>query len=145
MDSSGPYWLASLKLRRCLLMVCSLIVLQMPSVTSTYSIGVGIADVTGPIAEVVFVSLILSSFYSIDIDNIVKKNSLFYFIFLKMGYAKMDQKGSGLHLRTFARSFIIDDGKQRFVFVSVDSAMIGHGVKFEVYTFFFQLKFVIIF
>jgi neutral ceramidase len=46
-----------------------------------------------------------------------------------MGYAKMDQKGSGLHLRTFARAFIIDDGQQRFVFVSVDSAMIGHDVK----------------
>lgn len=46
-----------------------------------------------------------------------------------MGYAKIDQKGSGLHLRTFARSFIIDDGEERFVFVSVESAMIGHDVR----------------
>ncbi|XP_017756757.1 PREDICTED: neutral ceramidase isoform X2 [Eufriesea mexicana] len=46
-----------------------------------------------------------------------------------MGYAKIDQKGSGLHLRTFSRAFIIDDGEERFVFVSVDSAMIGNGVR----------------
>ncbi|XP_014217171.1 neutral ceramidase isoform X2 [Copidosoma floridanum] len=93
--------LASPWLRKCrLLYVCLLIGLLTPSVASSYSIGVGIADVTGPVAEVVF-----------------------------MGYAKMDQKGLGLHTRLFARSFIIDDGEQRFVFVSVDSAMIGHGVK----------------
>lgn len=47
----------------------------------------------------------------------------------KMGYAKMDQKGTGLHLRTFSRAFIVDDGEQRFVFVSVDSAMVGHDVR----------------
>lgn len=46
-----------------------------------------------------------------------------------MGYAKIDQKGSGIHLRTFSRAFIIDDGEERFVFVSVDSAMIGDGVR----------------
>ncbi|XP_011300650.1 neutral ceramidase [Fopius arisanus] len=71
-----------------------------PGITASYSIGVGTADSTGPIAEIVF-----------------------------MGYAKMDQKGTGLHLRTFARSFIIDDGDQRIVFVSVESAMIGHDVR----------------
>lgn len=49
-----------------------------------------------------------------------------------MGYAKMDQKGSGLHLRTFSRAFIIDDGEERFVFVSVDSAMIGNDIRQEV-------------
>lgn len=46
-----------------------------------------------------------------------------------MGYAKMEQKGAGLHLRTYTRTFIIDDGEQRFVFVSTESAMIGHDVK----------------
>lgn len=46
-----------------------------------------------------------------------------------MGYAKIDQKGAGLHLRTFARSFIVDDGEQRFVFVSVESAMVGHDLR----------------
>ena len=49
-----------------------------------------------------------------------------------MGYAKMDQKGSGLHLRTFARTFIIDDGEERFVFCTVDNAMIGHEAKVAV-------------
>ncbi|KAL7292775.1 hypothetical protein TKK_0013604 [Trichogramma kaykai] len=71
-----------------------------PTASSLYNVGVGIADTTGPVAEVVF-----------------------------MGYAQMSQKGSGVHLRTFARSFIIDDDVQRFVFVSVDSAMVGHGAK----------------
>ncbi|XP_076681522.1 neutral ceramidase [Andrena cerasifolii] len=80
----------------------SLWVLQaaVPGADASYSIGVGRADTTGPTAEVVF-----------------------------MGYAKIDQKGSGLHLRTFSRAFIIDDGEQRFVFVSVDSAMMGNGVR----------------
>ena len=41
----------------------------------------------------------------------------------------MDQKGAGIHLRTFSRAFIIDDGEQRFVFVTVDSAMVGHDAK----------------
>ncbi|XP_043667870.1 neutral ceramidase [Vespula pensylvanica] len=71
-----------------------------PSCLASYSIGVGIADSTGPVAEVVF-----------------------------MGYAKMDQKGSGIHLRTFSRAYIIDDGEERFVFVSVDSCMIGNEVR----------------
>lgn len=74
--------------------------LALPGATASYSIGVGRADTTGPTAEVVF-----------------------------MGYAKIDQKGSGLHLRTFSRAFIIDDGEERFVFVSVDSAMVGNGVR----------------
>ncbi|KAK0183423.1 hypothetical protein PV327_001467 [Microctonus hyperodae] len=74
-----------------------------PVALAAYNIGVGIADVTGPVAEIVF-----------------------------MGYAKIDQKGSGLHLRTFARTFIIDDGTERFVFVSVESAMIGHDLRAEV-------------
>lgn len=49
-----------------------------------------------------------------------------------MGYAKADQKGMGLHLRQFARAYILDDGNQRLVFVSVDVAMMGHGVRMEV-------------
>lgn len=49
-----------------------------------------------------------------------------------MGYANIKQKGAGLHLRTFSRAFIFDDGEERFVFVSVDSAMISYGVKKEV-------------
>lgn len=49
-----------------------------------------------------------------------------------MGYAKIDQKGQGLHLRTFSRAFIIDDGQERFVFVTVDSAMVGHDLRLAV-------------
>ncbi|XP_012141148.2 neutral ceramidase isoform X2 [Megachile rotundata] len=77
-----------------------LLQVALPGAVASYSIGVGRADTTGPSAEVVF-----------------------------MGYAKIDQKGSGIHLRTFSRAFIVDDGEQRFVFVSVDSAMIGNGVR----------------
>ncbi|XP_068081600.1 neutral ceramidase isoform X2 [Anabrus simplex] len=68
-----------------------------------YTIGVGIADVTGPPAEVTF-----------------------------MGYAKLTQKGRGIHLRQFSRAFIVDDGNSRFVFVSVDCGMIGNGLRREV-------------
>ncbi|KAK9294787.1 hypothetical protein QLX08_010723 [Tetragonisca angustula] len=77
-----------------------LLLAALPGTIASYSVGVGRADTTGPVAEIVF-----------------------------MGYAKIDQKGSGLHLRTFSRAFIIDDGEERFVFVSVDSAMIGNGVR----------------
>ncbi|XP_011872578.1 PREDICTED: neutral ceramidase [Vollenhovia emeryi] len=80
-----------------------LLLLLSPTVLASYSIGVGRADSTGPAAEIVF-----------------------------MGYAKMEQKGTGIHLRTFARTFIIDDGVERFVFVSVESAMIGNDIRQEV-------------
>jgi neutral ceramidase len=49
-----------------------------------------------------------------------------------MGYAKLGQKGTGIHLRQFSRAFIIDDGQHRLVFVSVDCAMIGNGLRKEV-------------
>lgn len=52
-----------------------------------------------------------------------------------MGYAKAKQKGTGLHLRQFARAFIIDDDKNVVVFVSVDAAMIGHGIRKQVKDF----------
>ncbi|XP_071438789.1 neutral ceramidase [Hetaerina americana] len=65
-----------------------------------FDIGVGIADVTGPSAEVPF-----------------------------MGYANLDQKGRGIHLRQFSRAFVIGDGHVRLVFASVDVGMIGHGVR----------------
>lgn len=49
-----------------------------------------------------------------------------------MGYAQVSQKGHGLHLRQYARAFIIDDNVKRVVFVSFDGAMIGHSVKRDV-------------
>ncbi|KPI92967.1 Neutral ceramidase [Papilio xuthus] len=66
-------------------------------------VGVGIADVTGPPAEIGF-----------------------------MGYANFEQSGQGIHLRQFARAFVIADDNSRLVFVSVDAAMMGNGIRKEV-------------
>ncbi|KAF7283401.1 hypothetical protein GWI33_000693 [Rhynchophorus ferrugineus] len=63
-------------------------------------VGVGRADCTGPTAEITL-----------------------------MGYAKLDQKGCGLHLRQFARAFIFDDGANRVLFVSIDACMVGFSLK----------------
>lgn len=49
-----------------------------------------------------------------------------------MGYAQVSQKGHGLHLRQYARAFIVDDNIKRVVFVSFDGAMIGHSIKRDV-------------
>ena len=49
-----------------------------------------------------------------------------------MGFAQLKQKGVGIHLRQFSRAFIIQDGQQRLVFVSVDAAMMTHPVKRDV-------------
>ncbi|KAL1123140.1 hypothetical protein AAG570_002228 [Ranatra chinensis] len=51
-----------------------------------------------------------------------------------MGYANPEQKGSGIHLRQFSRSFIIEDTIEntRLVFVSNDCGMMGTGVRLEV-------------
>lgn len=46
-----------------------------------------------------------------------------------MGYANPDQRGSGIHLRQFARTFIIDDGTKKLVFVNTDAGMMGTGVR----------------
>ncbi|GAB6018522.1 hypothetical protein CHUAL_000219 [Chamberlinius hualienensis] len=70
-----------------------------PAEGDNYQIGVGIADCTGPAAEV----------------NL-------------MGYAMMDQTASGIHLRQFSRAFIIGDGTNRVAIVSVDAGMITTAV-----------------
>lgn len=51
-----------------------------------------------------------------------------------MGYANLKQRGHGIHLRQFARAFIVvdDDTQNRIVFVSVDAAMMGASVKRKV-------------
>lgn len=47
-----------------------------------------------------------------------------------MGYAQLEQRGVGIHLRLYARTFIVEDSKQnRIVFVNVDAGMISHVVK----------------
>ncbi|KAG1714295.1 Neutral ceramidase [Nymphon striatum] len=68
-----------------------------------YKIGAGIADVTGPPAEV----------------NM-------------MGYANPSQNSAGLHFRQFSRAFIVSDNKTTVVFVSVDSCMTAQIVKIGV-------------
>ncbi|RWS07085.1 neutral ceramidase-like protein [Dinothrombium tinctorium] len=69
-----------------------------------YEIGVGIADITGPAAEI----------------NM-------------MGYAKMGQDTSGIHFRLFSRAFIIQDHEgKRICYVSADLAMVDMLVKLEV-------------
>lgn len=53
----------------------------------------------------------------------------------------MKQRGEGLHLRQFARTFLVDDGSKRVVFVSVDGAMISHAVKQNVSAIGHQISF----
>ncbi|XP_062593743.1 uncharacterized protein LOC134255247 [Saccostrea cucullata] len=72
---------------------------------TNYIIGAGIADITGPAAEV-------------DM----------------MGYANPGQTSKGIHLRQYSRAFIIADSanKSRIVFVSTDSCMQSQGLKLEI-------------
>jgi len=67
-----------------------------------YNVGLGRADITGPAAEIGM-----------------------------MGYAKQGQNTAGIHMRLFARAFIVQDPatETRVVFVSVDSGMMGQLVK----------------
>lgn len=69
---------------------------------SSFKIGTALHDVTGPVVEVGF-----------------------------MGYAMLDQKGSGLHTRLQARAFVFADdaGTNVVAFVSADICMGFHGVK----------------
>ncbi|XP_054266044.1 neutral ceramidase isoform X2 [Macrosteles quadrilineatus] len=73
------------------------------SVADSYKFGLGRADVTGPPVEISF-----------------------------MGYGKMGQKGTGIHLRQFSRAFVIEEGGRRLVLASVECGMIGHGLRMEV-------------
>lgn len=72
----------------------------------TYLLGAGIADVTGPAAEV----------------NM-------------MGYAKYGQDTGGIHYRLYSRAFVFEDiNGNRAVFVSVDVCMIDQAIKTQVVT-----------
>lgn len=90
-----------------------------------YNVGVGIADCTGPAGEITFVSF-----------PRMRKKSDFNLASFQMGYARLEQKGAGIHLRQFARSFVFDDGASRVVFVSVDVAMVSAAIRKEVYDFY---------
>nr|XP_018916875.1 PREDICTED: neutral ceramidase [Bemisia tabaci] len=83
--------------------VCLILASFVAFCESAYKIGVGIGDVTGPAVGIPF-----------------------------MGYANLRQRGEGLHLRQFARAFIIGDSYEKLVFVSVDVGMGAHGVRMKV-------------
>jgi len=69
-----------------------------------YNVGIGIADNTGPAAEIGM-----------------------------MGYAKAGQNTGGIHLRLFSRAFIFEGSPgKRFVFVSIDAGMMDPMVKIKV-------------
>jgi neutral ceramidase len=82
----------------------ALIALTLLWVTAySLKVGVGIYDMTGPVTEVNF-----------------------------MGYALPSQRGSGIHLRLWARSFAFEDNDRRVAFVSVDGGMGSDLVKMKV-------------
>ncbi|GBN45175.1 Neutral ceramidase 3 [Araneus ventricosus] len=68
-----------------------------------YDIGIGIADITGPAADI----------------NM-------------MGYAKVSQVTRGIHTRQYSRAFVVSDNSSRVALVSIDSGMVSHIVKMEV-------------
>ncbi|KAG5855430.1 hypothetical protein ANANG_G00048980 [Anguilla anguilla] len=68
-----------------------------------YLVGVGRADVTGPVGDVPL-----------------------------MGYANSDQTAGGIHTRLYSRAFIVDDTSKRVVFVSADIGMVSQRLRLEV-------------
>jgi len=65
-------------------------------ISGSYEVGVGISDITGPAAQIVF-----------------------------MGYAVSTQSGEGIHFRQRARAFVVSDGTKRVAYVSGDFGMGG--------------------
>jgi neutral ceramidase len=50
-----------------------------------------------------------------------------------MGYANMDQRGQGIHMRQFSRAFILQDSNgRRVVYASVEVGMISHAMRRDV-------------
>jgi neutral ceramidase len=49
-----------------------------------------------------------------------------------MGYANPAQLSAGIHTRQYSRAFIINDGSQSVVFISVDCALMDQVIKTEV-------------
>lgn len=71
--------------------------------SAAYQIGLGRADCTGPAADVHL-----------------------------MGYAKLGQIATGLHLRQYSRAFIVVDNDNKLVFVSADMGMMGYKLRIDV-------------
>ncbi|GFS49489.1 neutral ceramidase 3 [Nephila pilipes] len=82
--------------------VCMLLVAGSKGADDVYDIGIGIADITGPAADI----------------NM-------------MGYAKVSQVTRGIHTRQFSRAFVVSDNSSRVAIVSIDSGMVSHIVKIE--------------
>ncbi|XP_028030861.1 neutral ceramidase-like [Bombyx mandarina] len=74
-----------------------------PEADSSYEVGVGIADMTGPCVEITF-----------------------------MGYAELGQSGEGIHLRQFSRAFIFSKGNTRVVLVTAEVQAVGIAVRRQV-------------
>ncbi|KAK4881470.1 hypothetical protein RN001_004789 [Aquatica leii] len=72
-------------------------------INADYRVGIGISDITGPIGQIGF-----------------------------LGYGNPFQKGSGLHLRQYARAFVIKKDLQCVAFVSIDTTMTGFGLRKQV-------------
>ncbi|KAF5301791.1 hypothetical protein FQA39_LY10576 [Lamprigera yunnana] len=81
----------------------AIMVLNVLLSNATYRVGVGISDVTGPIVEVSFI-----------------------------GYGNPFQTGEGLHLRQYARAFIIAKEDERIAFVSVDTTMVPYELRKQI-------------
>lgn len=67
---------------------------------SSFKVGVGIGDITGPTAEI-----------------------------MMMGYAELGQTDKGILQRIFARAFIVATDTDRVVFVNTDTQSMGDIVK----------------
>ena len=78
----------------------AVIILPAPGFASTYLIGSGIYDITGPAGEIVM-----------------------------QGFAVSSQTTAGIHTRLRSRAFVIGDGAKRVVFVSADLGMLFQMVK----------------
>lgn len=80
--------------------IFAILTLILASTVCSYRIGTGIADITGPVAQVML-----------------------------MGYAEMGQTGQGILQRLWARAFIVQDGDDRIVFVNTDTQSMGDILK----------------
>lgn len=49
-----------------------------------------------------------------------------------MGYANIAQRGQGLHLRQYVRTYIIEDAGKYVAFVNVDGAMMTSAIRRDV-------------
>ncbi|CEP18270.1 hypothetical protein [Parasitella parasitica] len=79
---------------------CSALILILVTTVCSYRIGAGKSDITGPVVQVML-----------------------------MGYAEMGQTGQGILQRLWARSFIVQDGDNRIVFVNTDTQSMGDIIK----------------